>query len=498
MAIDGVSSRTSYLAFPLLNMKTQLEQLQQQLATGKRADNYAGQGVDRSFAVGLRAQISALDAFASTATNINTRLSLASLSLDGLSDIATQIRAAANNADLSVNAHGQTTGQVNARGAFEDALALINTQSGGRYLFSGRATDTPPTASSDLILNGDGVRAGLKQLIAERRAADVGDGLGRLVLSAPTATSVSLGEDVAGSPFGLKLAGVNTTLSSGTVTGPTGVPPSLTVDFGAVNPSEGETVTLTFSLPDGSSERIELTATTTDPPPAGKFLIGADTAATAADFQTRLTTAVGKLANTALVAASAMAAGDDFFNSDPPLRVAGAPPFDAATAQVAGTPADTVAWYTGEKGADPARTTSTAKVDQSITVAYGARANEDAIRKELQAIAVYAAVSAPAADPNSRGQLAALNQRVGQALVPQTGEQTLQTMQADFAGAQLAIKAATDRRTQARAMVESMLDSVEGVSREEVATKILALQTSLSASYQTTAMLYQNSLTKFI
>lgn len=498
MAIDGVSSRTSYLAFPLLNMKTQLEQLQQQLATGKRADSYAGQGVDRSFAVGLRAQISALDAFASTATNINTRLSLASLSLDGLGDIATQIRAAANNADLSVNAHGQTTGQVNARGAFEDALALINTQSGGRYLFSGRATDTPPTASSDLILNGDGVRAGLKQLIAERRAADVGaSGLGRLVVSAPSATAVSLGEDVAGSPFGLKLAGVTTTLASGTVTGPTGAPPSLTVDFGAVNPSEGETVTLTFTLPDGSSERIELTATTTNPPPAGSFLIGADTTATAADFQARLTAAVGKLANTALVAASAMAAGDDFFNADPPRRVAG-PPFDTATAQVAGTPADTVSWYTGEKGADPARTTSTAKVDQSITVAYGARANEDAIRKELQVIAVYAAVTAPAADPNSRGQLAALNQRVGQALVPQTGEQTLQTMQADFAGAQLAIKAATDRRTQARAMVESMLDTVEGVSREEVATKILALQTSLTASYQTTAMLYQNSLTRFL
>lgn len=498
MAIDGVSSRTSYLAFPLLNMKTQLEQLQQQLATGKRADSYAGQGVDRSFAVGLRAQISALDAFASTATNINTRLSLASLSLDGLSDIATQMRAAANNADLSVNAHGQTTGQVNARGAFEDALALINTQSGGRYLFSGRATDTPPTASSDLILNGDGVRAGLKQLIAERRAADVGaSGLGRLVVSAPTATSVSLAEDVAGSPFGLKLAGVNTTLSSGTVTGPSGAPPALTVDFGAVNPSEGETVTLTFNLPDGSSERVELTATTTNPPPAGSFLIGADTTATAANFQAALNTAVGKLANTALVAASAMAAGDDFFNADPPLRVAG-PPFDTATTQVAGTPADTVSWYTGEKGSDPARTTSTAKVDQSITVAYGARATEDAIRKELQVIAVYAAVSAPAADPNSRGQLAALNQRVGQALVPQTGEQTLQTMQADFAGAQLAIKAATDRRTQARAMVESMLDSVEGVSREEVATKILALQTSLSASYQTTTMLYQNSLVNYL
>ena len=40
-------------------------------------------------------------------------------------------------------------------------------------------------------MNGDGARAGLKQIIAERKQADLGaDGLGRLVISAPTTTSV--------------------------------------------------------------------------------------------------------------------------------------------------------------------------------------------------------------------------------------------------------------------------------------------------------------------
>ena len=47
-------------------------------------------------------------------------------------------------------------------------------------------------------------------------------------------------------------------------------------------------------------------------------------------------------------------------------------------------------------------------------------------------------------------------------------------------------------------MTQTMLDSIEGVSPEETATKILALQTSLSASYQTTEMLYQLSLAKFL
>ena len=43
-----------------------------------------------------------------------------------------------------------------------------------------------------------------------------------------------------------------------------------------------------------------------------------------------------------------------------------------------------------------------------------------------------------------------------------------------------------------------MLDSIEGVSTEEIATKILALQTSLQASYQTTSMLFQTNLLKYI
>jgi flagellin-like hook-associated protein FlgL len=497
MALNGVGMRTSYLAYPLLNMKAQLEDLNQQLATGKRADSYAGQGADRGLAVGLRAQLSLFDAFASTATNVKTRLDLANLSLQGLGDISDQIKAAARNADLTVNIHGQTMGQVNARGAFEDALALLNTQSGGRYLFSGRATDTPATAAADLILNGDGVRAGLVQLIDERRQADLGDGLGRLVVSAPATSSVALTEDAAGSPFGLKLHGVVSRLNGAAVSGPAGVPAEVAVDFSAATLAEGDDIDVSFKLPDGSIETVTLKATAADPAPAGSFTIGGDADTTAANFRLALTGAVDKLAHTSLVAASAMAAGDDFFKSDPPQRVAGVP-LASAVARIDGTAADTVSWYTGEKGADPARGTAVAKVDQSITVAYGARADEDAIRLQIQTFAVYAAVTAPAADPNSRGQLAALNQRIGDALAPKTGAQTLQSMQADFAGAQLAIKASTERQGQARVMTQSMLDSIEGVSREEVTTKILALQTSLTASYQTTAMLYRNSLVNYL
>jgi len=120
-------------------------------------------------------------------------------------------------------------------------------------------------------------------------------------------------------------------------------------------------------------------------------------------------------------------------------------------------------------------------------------------------VAVYAAV---AVDPNqltdetyaknANAQIAALSQRVAQNLADVPGQQTIENIQADFAGAQAAIKSSTDRQIQTKAMAQTMLDSIEGVNNDEVATKILALQTALQASYQTTSTLYQMSLVKFL
>src|SRR5205823_7896619 len=140
-------------------------------------------------------------------------------------------------------------------------------------------------------------------------------------------------------------------LNGATVTGPTGSPASVTVNF-ISNPNPGDAVTFAFNLPDGTTQQLTLTATNALPPAAGAFTVGANPNATAANLQASLTTAVGKLAATSLSAASAMAAANNFFDIDagqPPMRVAG-PPFNTATTLVAGTAADTVTWYTGEMG----------------------------------------------------------------------------------------------------------------------------------------------------
>jgi paraquat-inducible protein B len=171
----------------------------------------------------------------------------------------------------------------------------------------------------------------------------------------------------------------------------------------------------------------------------------------------------------------------------------------AATSLVSGTPANTVSWYTGNPGPTAqARASSTARIDQSVTVQYGAQADEPAIRSQLQALAVFAAVTTSPTNPNGAAQVAALSQRVAQNLTSQPGQQTIQDIQSDFATAQATMKDAADRQTQTQAMLQNLVDQAETVSPDQVASQILQLQTNLQASYQTTSMLSQLTLTKYL
>ncbi|MCK5983944.1 hypothetical protein KMY60_27865, partial [Klebsiella pneumoniae] len=125
--------------------------------------------------------------------------------------------------DLNVN--GQTVAQNTAAAQFGSMVGVLNTQSGNRYLFSGTAFNTQSVANAGDIINGTTTQAGLKTVMAERQAADLGaNGMGRLVQTQPTPSSVKVSEDVAGSPFGLKIAAVSSTLTGATVTGPSGSP----------------------------------------------------------------------------------------------------------------------------------------------------------------------------------------------------------------------------------------------------------------------------------
>jgi hypothetical protein len=636
MAINSIGFNNSLFGQAVQNLNSQLTNLSTQLATGEKSTTYSGMGSNEGFAIAARSQLSNIAAFTNTITNVNTNINAANTALQSFSNIITTVQGDAATTPENLNNTGQTIGQQNALTEFSSLAGILNTQAGDRFLFSGSAINTPAVADPNTILNGTGTQAGLKQVIAERAQADGTTGLGRLVITAPTVaapTTVSVAEDVAGSPFGLKLNSVSSTLTGATVTGPSGSPNGISISLGAAtNPNPGDQISITFNLPDGTTDSVQLTASNTTPAPANSFAIGATPAATAANLNTALNTAIGTLANTSLVAASAVEAGHDFFdpsssaigtvadnqlatpapitsatllsgtapsdsltsgfangdsinvngttitfsnsanslssppyninpatstvgnlltaidsitgtstpstvsggvvtlNTDnaanfsisapasdpnaqaalaalgfgpagttitavqPPLRVPS--PAGSATSLVNGS-ADTVAWYTGNNSPNP-RASSTAQIDSSISVQYGAQANEQAIRSALEGVAVFAAVSFSPTATNSPAQAAALSTRIATNLTPQPGQQTISDIQTDFAAAQTQMQAATARETQTQTMLQNIVDQTETISTDQVASQILQLQTTLSASYQTTSILAGLSLTKFL
>jgi flagellar hook-associated protein 3 FlgL len=657
MAINSIGFNNSLFGQAVVNLNNQLTNLSTQLATGEKSTTYSGMGSGEGFAIAARQQLSNISAFTTTITNVNTSINAANTALQSLSSISTTVQSDAASTPQDINSTGQTIGQQNALTELSSMVGILNTQAGDRFLFSGSAINTPAVADANSLLNGSGTQAGLKQVIAERAVADGTTGLGRLTISPVTTTappapatpvsSFSVAEDAAGSPFGLKLSSVTSSLTGATVTGPSSSPAAVSFSFGSTNPNPGDQVTLNFNLPDGTTSSVTLTASSTTPAPANTFAIATlpggapDPATTAANLNAALNTAIGKVANTDLVAASAVAAGNDFFdpsssavgsvannqqtpaapitsattlsgtapsnsltagfqNGDsitvdgtpitfsnsptsltgpsyninpasgtvgnllsaidsitgtttpssidggavtlntpsassfsitasssdptaqaalaslgfgsgnantttnasgttisapqPPLRVPS--PAATATTLVNGS-ADTVAWYTGNSSSNP-RASSNAQIDAGITVNYGAQANEQAIRQQLQGVAVFAAVTFSPTATNSPGQAAALSSRIATNLTSQPGQQTIADIQTDFAAAQTQMQAATARQTQTQTQLQNLVDSTETISTDQVASQILQLQTTLSASYQTTSILAGLSLTKFL
>jgi flagellar hook-associated protein 3 FlgL len=444
MSITGPGTITAANLTAQNNLFNQLNTLSAQLGTGEASQTYAGLGSQAGVAASLGSQITAFDGYATTAS-VNTTLTLAQSVLGSSGTSVAQ--AVSKQAAFSLDGTGQTPVQESAASYLDQIVSLLNTQAGNNYLFSGEAVTTPSVASASDILNGTGTQAGLTQVIAERLQADQGaDGLGRLVIPAASGASVSISEDSAGSPFGFKLASVSSSLTGATVTGPTGSPASISVSLGS-NPNPGDSIAFDLTLPDGSSQTITLQATTASPPGAGQFTIGATASDTAGNLQTALSGAVSSLAQTALPAASAMAAANNFFSSDPPQRVGG-PPFDTATSLVNGTIANTVSWYTGENGTTPAQDTATAQVGPNLTVSYGMRANEQAISTLVANVAVLAATTYSASDPNAQTSYNALAQKVSANLNGQPGTQQINDIEANLANAQTAIANASSLNTQ--------------------------------------------------
>lgn len=498
----SVVSRTMYpvgTSMSLISkMQSQFDTLQQQMATGKKAQNLAQLGNDRYFDLSIRSRLSRIEGYGQSVDMVNLRLKVFDQSITSLDDAKSAARSY-----MTPGAYGSSnlnfgTASELGRNALDQVLTVLNTDVNGRYLFAGSDTDVQPVETTDNILNGVGGKAGFKQVAMERLQADQGTGTGRLNATSAGDTA-TLTEDGA-HPFGFKLSTVSASGSGVTITQPTATAPQFTSIQFNTQPVVGDTVTVGLTLPDGTSDQITLKAVS-GVPGAGEFRIGADQTGSATNLKDALTAALTTKSNTTLAAASNNAAADNFFNGQgqPVLRVQGTPSFAAATQLVTADPTNTVIWYKGADNAD-ARGSVQAKVDDTVTVSYGAQANENGTVNLVRGLAVLAVQNFSTSDPNAQGKFDAVASRNIDRLAETHASEpgSIEILGVELNNVAATMKTATDRQTAYSAQLNDMLTKIEQAPDSEVAMEMLALQTRMTASYQATSIISQLSLVNYL
>lgn len=335
-----------------------------------------------------------------------------------------------------------------------------------------------------------------KTLDLTARAGEAGNAAGAFSIGSTTAeTAANLkralgGADIASvqsaNPPGVTAAFANGQAAS----------TSFTVGNGV---AAGDSITLKLGLHDGTTKTITLTAAATaDPASTAAFAIGATPDDTTANLSRALQNALTAAANTELSASSTARASLNFFEGSPveglsPRRVAADGNGYAETAS-----AKTVIWYKGDTAADP-RATATVQAGTSRTVEIGAQANEEAIRRTLAGIAAMAAEGfTTSAGTVDTARFEAVSSRSASLLTASEGQQSLEQLGTDFGLAASSMANAKSVANTTKATLEASLDGVDTVSTEEVAAKLLSLQTQLQASYKVTSILSEMSLVNYL
>lgn len=504
MTVNSVS-QSSLNTDRMLSLRSQLDLLQQQLGTGQRADNYADLGQTRSTSLNIRGQQAELAGYTAAIERTGVTFSILSQTLERLDALADDTKGDAIPTSFVIENGDQTVAQVAAEHRFYEAVTLLNTDIDGQFLFSGLSNDVEPVAPAGDILYGVGGKAGFQQVMAERAEADLGGALsdptltGRLdLVTAGTTTSIT---ENGNGVFGFQLdatAGASSSSPNIAVTGPAGAPASLSFDVtGDVD--IGETLRFTLSMPDGSTKDVVLTAVDSLQGNDNGFIPDADPAITAARIGDAIADVVDETARRDLVAASAAQAGHDFFDNNPPLRVVP----DALTGlagatSTVGDDANTVVWYQGEDGPLDARLTATTRVDDGVQVAYGARANEDALRTTIREMAVFTSHTFDVDDPASADRYTQIAVRSRQALDDPSGGNLPRSIALEVGTASTLMEATEERHRATNAIFSDILDNTDGVTEEEVAAKLLNIKTRLETTYTVTSILSDLSFVNYM
>ena len=122
-------------------------EVQQQMATGKKASDYAGLGNETIRNLSARTMMARQEANGAVAKGLGTTLALMDANMSGLQDAMLKLR----NSLLETVGSGRGTGlQEAAEEAFQHFRTALNADGGGAPLFAGSQTDRVPFATTSL------------------------------------------------------------------------------------------------------------------------------------------------------------------------------------------------------------------------------------------------------------------------------------------------------------------------------------------------------------
>ncbi|MBK1669566.1 hypothetical protein CKO28_16120 [Rhodovibrio sodomensis] len=506
--MTGISliGQHNFLRQVTADLSSQLQRAQGQIASGKRAETHGELGLQSKISQALRADVADAESFIQTGEMTATRMEVMQASMtavqDGLVGQRDQVNAAIYRNDV-----GLPFLEPSAEGRLQDAVARLNTQVEGRYLFSGRTTDVRPVAEAQAILDGAGAAMGLDQVMAERADADLATDITAAgQITNPTADSVRLQDD--NLVFGLSVAGARdsggamTATTTPAATSPTGMPAGaqeqLDISLSG-QPAAGDSVTVDVRLPDGSAIELTLTAGNTntavaDPELGGgaqqlsaTFDRGVDAASAATSLRQALSDALAAIQDSAAFSGAAEAQGaNDFFRDGGPLIVDG-----AGTGLVAGTESEVVHWYRGDSDPDVGGA-QRARIGAGQVVDYGVRADQAELRESVKSMAMLAARGVGDDVEGYRAFALRAGESAG-ATVDRVTE-----VQGRLGVKEQLVADTIQRHEGAANLMSQRVAEIEEADPYEVATRIQELRQQLESTYAITGRLQNLSLVNFM
>ena len=150
MSIDRVSTaaQTAFFLSQIQNAGSALDKVQEQIASGKNANTYAGFGDKAQVLTATIAANARNDAYTNATKFAVTQTDLQDTQLTSLSSLAISLKKAVSDAVANNDA---TTLMTQAQSIFEQANAILNSKdANGDYIYSGGKTDVPPVSVGTL------------------------------------------------------------------------------------------------------------------------------------------------------------------------------------------------------------------------------------------------------------------------------------------------------------------------------------------------------------